>query len=235
MCQIDWLIKKNGCDTKYSLVWNCECEEPMLIKVWFEKDFTPYSHFIAYDFEAILVPLNEHPTDDLTYLSRNIPISFAIHDTLSKELVYIVDENPRHLIERFREALTQKQEAIAADDLKQHPDPSDFQMLPGKARKHWRQWVNQVPVIGFNSGKYDLKMVKEYFVKEISYNQEDECDEDVFAAKKKNMFLTTYKFNFLDIKNYIGPGLSYYAWCKSIGCRLEKFQFHKNSWIATKS
>ena len=32
-----------------------------------------------------------------------------------------------------------------------------------------------MPVIGFNSGKYDLKMVKEYFVKEISYNKEGEC------------------------------------------------------------
>ena len=28
-------------------------------------------------------------------------------------------------------------------------------------------------------------MVKEYFVKEISYNKGDECNEDVFAAKKE--------------------------------------------------
>ena len=27
-------------------------------------------------------------------------------------------------------------------------------------------------------------MVKEYFVKEISHNKNDECNEDVFAAKK---------------------------------------------------
>ena len=48
-------------------------------------------------------------------------------------------------------------------------------MLPGEVQKQWRQWVNQVPVIGFNSGKYDLNMVKEYVVKKISYNKEDEC------------------------------------------------------------
>ena len=30
-------------------------------------------------------------------------------------------------------------------------------------------------------------MVKEYFVKEISHNKNDECDEDVFAAKKRRM------------------------------------------------
>ena len=38
------------------------------------------------------------------------------------------------------------------------------------------------------------------------------------------MFLTTSKFKFLDAKNYIGPGLSY-AWCKSMGCRLQKLMF----------
>ena len=68
-------------------------------------------------------------------------------------------------------------------------------------------------------------MVKEYFVKEISDN--DECNEDVFAAKKENnhMFLTIPKFKFLDVKNYIGPGLSYDAWWKSMGCRLKKSMF----------
>ena len=108
---------------------------------------------ILYDFEAILAPLNEHPTDDLTYLSRHIPISVAVHDTLSKEPVYLVDENPERLIQQFIEVLTEKQEAIAADVLKQHPYPSDFQMLPGEVKEQWRQWVNQVPVIGFDNGK----------------------------------------------------------------------------------
>ena len=116
---------------------------------------------------------------------------------------------------------------MATDVLKQYPYPSDFQMLSSEGQKQWRQWVNQAPVIGFNSGKYDLNMVKEYFVKEICYNKEDECDEDVFAAKKENnyLFFTTHKFKFLDVKNYIGPGLRYAAWCKSLGCKLQKLMF----------
>ena len=40
-------------------------------------------------------------------------------------------------------------------------------------------------MIGFNSGKYDLDMVKVYFIKKISYNKEDECNDDVFAAKRE--------------------------------------------------
>ena len=84
-----------------------------------------------------------------------------------------------------------------------------------------------VPVIGFNSGKCDLNMVKEYFVKKIAYNKDDKCNEDVFAAKKENdyMFLTTSKFKFLDVKSYVGPGLSLDSCFKSMGCRLQKLMF----------
>ena len=128
-CQIDWLIKNNGWDINYSLV------STNIKKVRLEKEFTPYPHFIVYDFEAVLAPLNEHHTDDLTYLSRHIPINVAVHDTLSKEPVYLVHKKPKRLIKQFIEALTEKQEAIAADVLKQHLYPSDFQMLPGEVQK----------------------------------------------------------------------------------------------------
>ena len=90
-CQINWLIENNGWNTKCNLVSTLECKEPILKKVRLEKNFTLYRHFIVYDFEAMLVLLNEHPTDNLTYLSRHIPISVAVHDTLSKGPVYLVN------------------------------------------------------------------------------------------------------------------------------------------------
>ena len=37
--------------------------------------------------------------------------------------------------------------------------------------------------------------------------------------------ITTSKFKFLDVKNYIEHGLSYDAWCKSMSCRLQKLMF----------
>ena len=73
-CQIDELIKNNGWDTKYNLVSIWEFEETVFQNVWFEKQFTSYPHFIVYDFKAILAPLNERPTNDLTYLSKHILI-----------------------------------------------------------------------------------------------------------------------------------------------------------------
>ena len=45
-----------------------------------------------------------------------------------------------------------------------------------------------------------------------------------FFVKKENdyRFLTTSKVKFLGVKNYIGPGLSYDAWYKLMGFRLQK-------------
>ena len=99
----------------------------------------PYPYFIVYNFEAILASLNEHPTDDLMYLPRHKPISVAIHDTLSNKPLYLSDENPKRLVQRFIKVLTEKQEAIFADVLKQHLYPSDFQMFLGEVKKQRKQ------------------------------------------------------------------------------------------------
>ncbi|XP_057312292.1 uncharacterized protein LOC130653799 [Hydractinia symbiolongicarpus] len=66
-------------------------------------------------------------------------------------------------------------------------------------------------------------MIKRYFVDQIVRND----SEKINVAKKDNdyMFLTTSRFKFLDIKNFIAPGMSYDLWCKSLDCKLKKLVF----------
>ena len=54
----------------------------------------------------------------------------------------------------------------------------------------------------FNSGKYDLNLIKKYFVTHVG------GEKTVLLQKKqeKIMFLTTPNFKFFDIINYLGPG-----------------------------
>ena len=230
---IDRLIENNGVDTlthknsKINLVRAWECEKPYKKSVKFGKEFRQYPHFIVHDWDAIQKPLNEQPTDDLTYIAKHVPVSVAIYDTLSGEPVYLVDKDPEKLVKKFMNALSKKRDAIVKDVETKYHYPSDFVMLPKKVKESWREWVNQVPVVGFNSGKYDMNMIKEYFVKRISFDEEKDAKEDVFAAKKDNgyMLIITSRFKFLDVKNYIGPGLSYDAWCRSMGCKLHKLVF----------
>ena len=110
-----------------------------------------------------MAPLNEHRTEDLTYLSRHIPISITVHDTLSKEPVYLVDKNPKRLIKRFIEVLTEKQEAMVADALKQHPYLQIFKCFQTRCKNNGgNALINGL--IGFNSGKYDLKIYEPWYI-----------------------------------------------------------------------
>ena len=214
------ILEKDIKEMKYNLVVVWECEKPKKCNKYFAKEFIPYPHFIVYDFEAILQALNDKQTDDLTYLSRHIPVSVAINDSLSGEPVYLVNSNPDELIKNFMQVLERKRKAIVEVVEREKPYPSDFEMLPVKVQEQWKQWVEQVPVFGFNSGKYDINMIKKYFVKTMG-------DDKIFVAKKENdyMFMTTKQYKFLDVKNYLAACLSYDGWCKAYDCKLEKLVF----------
>ena len=93
--------------------------------------------------------------------------------------------------------------------------------------KQLHDWLHKLPVIGFNSGKYDLNAVKQFLVpyflskkeEEEEMKQDDKEKEEeendgigsFFAIKRNNTFmcLSTDKLKFLVMTNYIAPGFSY--------------------------
>ena len=217
-------LEKKMKEQWFKLVSVWECEKPELKKMRFKKEFRPYPYFIVYDFEALHKKMNEPQTEELTITSRHVPVSVAINDNLTNEPVFIVDQDPENLIKSFVEDLMERHRKIAEEVNSLYPLPKsndDRVHLPDKVRNLWGTWVKQVPVFGFNSGSYDINMIKEYFVKDIAKIS------DVNVAKKENsyMFLSLPIFKFLDIKNYLAPGLSYDAWCRAYGCELQKLAF----------
>lgn len=42
--------------------------------------------------------------------------------------------------------------------------PKDGHLLKGKGRGAIAKWCDQFPILGFNSGRYDLNLIKEHFV-----------------------------------------------------------------------
>ena len=217
-------LEKEMKGKKFKLISVWECEKPELKKMRFKKEFRPYPYFIVYDFEALHKKMNEPQTEELTITSRHVPVSVAINDNLTNEPVFIVDEDPEILIKSFVEDLKERQRKIAKEVDSLYPLPEsdeDGTYLPDKVRNLWETWVKQVPVFGFNSGRYDINMIKEYFVKDLAEIS------NVNVAKKENsyMFLSLPNFKFLDIKNYLAPGLSYDAWCRAYGTELQKLVF----------
>ena len=177
-----------------------------------------YPHAIVYDFEAYQDTSKAvRPTSDLFYESEHVPISVSLADTLNPEPEYIVSRDPVELIRLFHQSLERRHTAIVADVVEKFRTP-DIEGIPEKQGEEIVKWVYQVPVLGFNSGHYDLKLIRQHFIPLLAQ------DPGTFAAEKNGriMFINTPKFKFLDVLNYLGPGITYEKWVKTYGATLAK-------------
>ena len=177
-----------------------------------------YPHAIVYDFEAYQDTSKAvRPTSDLFYESEHVPISVSLADTLNPEPEYIVSRDPAELIRLFHQSLERRHTAIVADVVDKFPLP-DIIGISEKQGEEIVKWVYQVPVLGFNSGHYDLKLIRQHFIPLLAQ------DPGTFAAEKNGriMFINTPKFKFLDVLNYLGPGITYEKWVKTYGATLSK-------------
>ena len=177
-----------------------------------------YPHAIVYDFESYQDTSKAvRPTSDLFYESEHVPISVSLADTLNPEPEYIVSRDPAELIRLFHQSLERRHTAIVADVVKEFSF-SDTEGIPEKQCNEIVKWFYQVPVLGFNSGHYDLKLIRQHFIPLLAQ------DPGTFAAEKNGriMFINTPKFKFLDVLNYLGPGITYEKWVKTYGATLAK-------------
>ena len=177
-----------------------------------------YPHAIVYDFESYQDTSKAvRPTSDLFYESEHVPISVSLADTLNPEPEYIVSRDPAELIRLFHQSLERRHEAIVAAVVKEFSF-SDTEGIPEKQCNELVKWFHQVPVLGFNSGHYDLKLIRQHFIPLLAK------DPGTFAAEKNGriMFINTPKFKFLDVLNYLGPGITYEKWVKTYGATLAK-------------
>jgi len=86
-----------------------------------------------------------------------------------------------------------------------------------------------VPVLGFKSEKYDLNLIKQYFVEKLA----DTCTKVKVATHgSQTMFIITPEFKFLDVINCLGPGISYDKWVKGYGCSRQSQGFRTSGLTA---
>ena len=123
------------------------------------------------------------------------------------------------------------EEAVEMEESKTNPYKTLIGQLLG--------WLHQLPVIGFNSGRYDLNVIKQFFVpyllkpskqdnEDVEEEEEDDDDDETrFVIKRQNTFMcfATKKLTFLEITSYLAPGFSYDKYLKAYGCELHKGNF----------
>ena len=130
-----------------------------------------------------------------------------------------MDPDPKSLVARFWQVLLEKREAILAKVTKELPRPCDFDRISSKEK--WVKWEQQVPVFGFNSSSYDLRLIMRYLA-------EDLCNPGGVKMTEKDgsyFFILTQQFKFLDVCKFLAPGTSYAKWIGSHGWKDAKLVF----------
>ena len=135
-----------------------------------------------------------------------VATSDAAYDLLKPSYGSVMNE-----LEARKEAWDDAESEANAED-KTNP----FNTLAGQLHG----WLHQLPVIGFNSGKYDLNMIKRSFVPLLISN-------NAAVIKRENTYMCLYtdKLKFVVICNYLAPGVSYAKYLTAYGCELGKCHF----------
>ena len=205
-----------------------------------------YPYRATFDFECFFtgdnLPAN---SDKLQWSARHVPLSVSVASNVpgyEPALCFVTDGDADKLVGCMMTRLNTISDAAFASLLPLYADV----LADLDARKYaWEEeaeeeeeaegggnnpyktligqllgWLRQLPVIGFNSGKYDLNMIKRSFVPLLISN-------NAAVIKRQNTYMCLYtdKLKFLDMVNFLAPGVSYAKYLTAYGCELEKGHF----------
>ncbi len=202
-----------------------------------------YPYRIFYDTEAMLKPINKesesgclihtskHSLASLAYTS-NVPgytdvkcivrhkgqSSFSFMKYCLELLTHISHEASELIITRLEPYLEQFEQIHQSYDR----NTPRFKYLC-KLRKDILSYIMQIPTLGFNSKSYDLPL----FLSELAAYILKTDGKSPFILRRNNKYIgiLTDHFRFLDITNYLSPGINYSGYLKAFDCTESKFYF----------
>ena len=214
-----------------------------------------YPYRATFDFECYFTGDNlPADTDHVQWSARHVPLSVSVASNVpgyEPALCFVTDGDADKLVEAMMVHLITLNDAAydslltaykyVLDNLKEqasvwdevaataHDDDENGKKTVNPYKTLERQlqaWLHQLPVIGFNSSKYDLNAIKRFFVPLLIRNSDVE-QASCFVIKRQNTFmcLSTDKLKFVDICNYLAPGFSYDKYLKAYGCAQQKGHF----------
>ncbi|XP_070567231.1 uncharacterized protein [Ptychodera flava] len=199
-----------------------------------------YPYRATFDFECYLdkdsLPSND--AEKLCFVSKHELLSVSVCSNVpsyEEPRCFITDGNPQHLVSemlqylqtisercyeimkpRFQEFLEELDKRIQKEGGSKEGD-DDHPLCRLKTR--FINHLKQLPVLGFNSGRYDLNAAKAYMWPELLRESTVK-----FVIKRCSDYLTleTDTLRFLDISNYVSHGCSYSQFLKAYNATEEK-------------
>ncbi|CAH3180046.1 unnamed protein product, partial [Porites lobata] len=168
------------------------------------------------DEEEEIEPENE---EDRAFLDDEIQEQEDV--SFYRRLNVEVDRERRQQLRQTRDQLEELQDIVGGSE-----DVSDHKVL-SQLEEKLNAYIQELPVLGFNSGKYDLNASKEFLFPYLIKHQPVK-----FTVKRNNnhMCIKTDSLKFLDISNYLAPGFSYDQFLKAYECEQTK-GFFPYEWI----
>jgi len=186
----------------------------------------------VYDFETILSKNEIIKTDNLKYTNKHVPVSFSIFSNIEGyniKPIHVVNKDPKELIKIFVKTLVEVAKQaykintkIYKNIYKQIDDLTDHKK---KCFQTFDKWIREVPVIGFNSGKYDCNIMKTYLYDMLF--KYDNNNQNIQALKTGNCYrvITSDHLKFLDVSQFLAAGTSLDKWLKAYKCEVQKAIF----------
>ena len=143
-------------------------------------------------------------------------VSDAAFESLKPSYESVLDK-----LKMLKEEWDSAEEECGLEEAESEANADESKTNPYKTLENQLQvWLHQLPVVGFNSGRYDLNAIKKFFVPLLIHN-------NAAVIKRQNtyMCLCTDQLKFVDICNYLAPGVSYDKYLKAYGCELQKGHF----------
>lgn len=218
--------KKNQCEREqlesymkkpslYRLPMNMVKSLTSKYKLWKQVPDHYPPHFIVYDFEAMLVQADEQHGPRTRHTAQHVPVSVSICDSLTNEVKCFINESPKQLLVEMFDYVHEVADKIKAwNEKKFAPIIKAVEANAEKERAAGEKWVDdtkkldcirQIPLIGFNSGKYDVNLIRNHLFEVLGNDIKHSI-----KAGSGYMCLATWRLKVLDISNYISAETSSY-------------------------
>ncbi len=216
------------------------------IEVPFDLRFYPYR--MTYDFETYFdcthLPCN---TEKVEWKRKHVPLSVSVASNVpgyEDPVCFISKGDPEELILKMITYMLQVQQVAEKLVVEKHESYVEeltslrevMNQLEGgdqskhpldRVKKQYEDWLRQIPVLGFNSGSYDINLIKPHLIQVLAI-----LDPVGFVVKRCNNFmcLSTARLKLLDVRNYLAPGFSYANYLKAYQCSQDK-GFFPYEWV----
>ncbi|KAK7093429.1 hypothetical protein V1264_007188 [Littorina saxatilis] len=221
-----------------------------------------FPFFLTYDFESYFSPLEGETTQSTNKTAEHVPMSVSVASNVpgfeapkcfisngnTQELIddmmmymsAVSDESYSLLQQQFEDVFRQlsEREATSPTTTTRRHSKCVSGLPADTLRKKLNSYLRELPVVGFNSAKYDTQVIKPHLFVNLTSPQEDDDDDDddaegkvetniKYVIKRNNAFLclATRKLKFLDVINFLAPGFSYAKYLKAYGVEEEKGVF----------